>query len=86
MKIKTKYNIGDRVKYIDEDFIDNGICECCKSSLQEMTTIENEGTIYNIQIRVEKDSIVIDYAVNGDLIDETHIIKKIKNKKIKDNE
>ncbi len=78
MKIKTKYNIGERVKYIDEDFIDNGICECCKSSLQEMTTIKNKGTIDNIQIRVEKNSVIIDYVIDGAFIDETHIIKKLK--------
>lgn len=76
MKIKTKYNIGNRVKYIDEDVFDNGSCKCCNSILIEMKNIKLKGTIKNIHIRVQEDNISIDYVINNDFIDEKQIIKK----------
>ena len=77
MKIKTKYNIGDKVKYYDEDFIDNGICKCCKSHLQEMKKVKAKGIIENIQISVENHQIFIEYRINDDFIDEKEIIKRL---------
>jgi len=81
MKIKTKYDIGDKVKYYDEEFIDNGICKCCQSQLQEMKRVKAKGVIENVQIFVEKDQIFIEYRINGELIDEKEIIRKIEVKR-----
>ena len=77
MKIKTKYNIGDKVKYYDEDFINNGICKCCQTQIQEMKRVKAKGVIKNIQISVEKNQIFIEYRINEDFIDEKEIIKRL---------
>jgi len=77
MKIKTKYNIGDKVKYYDEDFINNGICKCCQTQIQEMKRVKAKGVIKNIQISVEKNQISIEYRINEDFIDEKEIINRL---------
>jgi hypothetical protein len=78
MKIKTKYNIGDTVKYFGEEFVDNGVCKCCKRDLQEMQLVKMKGQICNIDIRVEKDNISIEYEIENEFIPEKYIIKKVK--------
>jgi len=77
MKIKTKYNIDDKVKYYDEEFVDNGTCKCCQTQLQDMKKVKTKGVIENIQISVEKEQISIEYKINDEFIDEKEIIRKI---------
>ena len=78
MKLKTKYEVGDKVKYFDEEFKDNGICKCCDTSLQKMQTVKSKGKISSINIRVEKDTLSIEYEINNDFIEENQIIKRVK--------
>lgn len=78
MKIKTKYNIGDNVKYFGEDIVNDGICKCCNSNLSEMKLVKMKGKIQNIDIRIEKDTISIDYNIENDFIPQKDIIKKVK--------
>lgn len=77
MKIKTKYNIGDIVKYLGEDIVNETICKCCNSNLAEMKAVKMKGKIRNIDIKVEEDNISIDYEINNDFISEKSIIRKV---------
>lgn len=77
MKLKTKYKIGDKVKYNDEEFVDNGTCKCCKSTLMNIKNIQVKGIVDSINIRIEQKKISIEYEINNDFIDEKQIIKKL---------
>ena len=75
MKIKTKYNIGDTVKYLEEDIINEGVCECCNSNgfVKSPTTISFE-TLQNFKDTAIRENITgtVTLSVSNKVFD--HIV------------
>ena len=80
MKSDLKYKIGTRVRYISQEFFAD-TCDRCGSSIERMTTEEEEDTIERVDVTYYANAEpVVTYFMVGScrVVRESRIIEEVK--------